>query len=121
MEITPNGLQKELTTLLSELVFDTGFKKKKIGWLTRKVGECEQFFTITFTRDRGLPGNLYSVNFTLSFTYKEVDRLTSLFLGMEYEKEVRPQIFYCRTGISIASILYNGDLFVCPNVPRIKS
>ena len=29
MEITPNGLQKELTTLLSELVFDTGFKKKK--------------------------------------------------------------------------------------------
>lgn len=72
MEITPNGLQKELTTLLSELVFDTGFKKKKIGWLTRKVGECEQFFTITFTRDRGLPGNLYSVNFTLSFTYKEV-------------------------------------------------
>ena len=82
MEITPNGLQKELTTLLSELVFDTGFKKKKIGWLTRKVGECEQFFTITFTRDRGLPGNLYSVNFTLSFTYKEVDRLTSLFLGM---------------------------------------
>ena len=85
MEITPNGLQKELTTLLSELVFDTGFKKKKIGWLTRKVGECEQFFTITFTRDRGLPGNLYSVNFTLSFTYKEVDRLTSLFLGMEYD------------------------------------
>ncbi len=41
------------------------------------------------------------------------------FLGMEYEKEVRPQFFYCRTGISIASILYNGDLFVCPNVPRL--
>lgn len=41
------------------------------------------------------------------------------FLGIEYEKEVRPQFFYCRTGISIASILYNGDLFVCPNVPRL--
>ena len=41
------------------------------------------------------------------------------FLGMEYEKEVRPQFFYCRTGISVASILYNGDLFVCPNVPRL--
>ena len=27
---------------------------------------------------------------------------------------------YCRTGISIASILYNGDLYVCPNVPRIQ-
>lgn len=43
------------------------------------------------------------------------------FLGLDYEKEVRAGYFYCRTGISIASILYNGDLFVCPNVPRIKS
>ena len=43
------------------------------------------------------------------------------FLGLEYEKEVRDGFFYCRTGISIASILYNGDLFVCPNVPRIDS
>ena len=40
------------------------------------------------------------------------------FLGLEYEKEVRNFFFYCRTGISVASILYNGDLFVCPNVPR---
>lgn len=42
------------------------------------------------------------------------------FLGLDYEKEVRNYYFYCRTGINIASILYNGDLFVCPNVPRIK-
>ena len=42
------------------------------------------------------------------------------FLGLEYEKEVRKYYFYCRTGINVASILYNGDLFVCPNVPRIK-
>ena len=42
------------------------------------------------------------------------------FLGLEYEKEVRKSYFYCRTGIQVASILYNGDLFVCPNVPRIK-
>lgn len=42
------------------------------------------------------------------------------FLGLDYEKEVRKHYFYCRTGISVASILYNGDLFVCPNVPRIK-
>ena len=41
------------------------------------------------------------------------------FLGMDYEKEVRDGFFYCRTGINIASILYNGDIFVCPNVPRI--
>lgn len=42
------------------------------------------------------------------------------FLGMEYEKEVRNHYFYCKTGINVASILYNGDLFVCPNVPRRK-
>jgi radical SAM protein with 4Fe4S-binding SPASM domain len=42
------------------------------------------------------------------------------FLGLDYEKEVRKHYFYCRTWISVASILYNGDLFVCPNVPRIK-
>ena len=43
------------------------------------------------------------------------------FLGLDYEKEVRKYYFFCRTGINIASILYNGDIFVCPNVPRIKS
>lgn len=43
------------------------------------------------------------------------------FLGLKYEKSARENYFYCRTGISVASILYNGDLFVCPNVPRIKS
>lgn len=42
------------------------------------------------------------------------------FLGLDYEKDVRGGYFYCRTGINIASILYNGDLFVCPNVPRVK-
>lgn len=42
------------------------------------------------------------------------------FLGTDYEKEVRGQYFNCRTGISVASILYNGDLFVCPNVQRRK-
>ena len=41
------------------------------------------------------------------------------FLGLKYEDEVRAAPFYCRTGINLASILYNGDLFVCPDVPRI--
>ena len=43
------------------------------------------------------------------------------FLGLKYEKDVRGYYFNCRTGINVASILYNGDLFVCPNVPRISS
>lgn len=42
------------------------------------------------------------------------------YLGLDYEKEVRPYYFNCRTGINVGSILYNGDIFVCPNVPRIK-
>lgn len=41
------------------------------------------------------------------------------FLGLKYEKDARGYYFNCLTGINIASILYNGDLFVCPNVPRI--
>ena len=45
----------------------------------------------------------------------------SSYLGLQYEKEVRNHFFSCRTGISIASILYNGDISVCPNVPRHPS
>ncbi len=41
------------------------------------------------------------------------------YLG-EYEGEVRNHFFYCLTGITIGSILHNGDIFVCPNVPRSK-
>lgn len=42
------------------------------------------------------------------------------FLGLKYEKDARGHYFFCRTGINVASILYNGDLFVCPNVERRK-
>jgi len=41
------------------------------------------------------------------------------FLGLDFEDEVRGHLFYCATGINIASILYNGDIFICPNVPRL--
>lgn len=44
----------------------------------------------------------------------------SHFLGMENERAVRQHSFFCNTGYEVASILYNGDIFVCPNVPRIK-
>jgi radical SAM protein with 4Fe4S-binding SPASM domain len=42
------------------------------------------------------------------------------FLGLDFEGEVRDRFFVCNTGINIGSILYNGDIFVCPNVPRKK-
>ncbi|MBR3887534.1 MAG: radical SAM protein [Clostridia bacterium] len=69
-------------------------------------------------------------DFTKLFNFiKEKNKLNELklsygcpsFLGLDYEKEVRGHYFFCRTGINVASILYNGDLFVCPNVPRVAS
>ena len=42
------------------------------------------------------------------------------FLGMKYEKEVRKPMFFCIAGFTIASILYNGDIYVCPSVERRK-
>lgn len=42
------------------------------------------------------------------------------YLGDDYEDEVRDNFFYCATGINIGTILHNGDIFVCPNVPRRK-
>jgi radical SAM protein with 4Fe4S-binding SPASM domain len=42
------------------------------------------------------------------------------FFGDEYEDEIRNSFFYCATGNNIGSVLHNGDIFVCPNVPREK-
>lgn len=44
----------------------------------------------------------------------------SHFLGIKYEKETRKHMFFCTSGFSTASILYNGDIYVCPNVERRK-
>ena len=83
--MTPAEYNKQTTILLGELMTDTGFSKKRICKLSRKAEECEQHITFWFTRDRGLPGNLYSVNPKVGFTFKEVDKLTSRFLGIEYD------------------------------------
>ncbi len=42
------------------------------------------------------------------------------FVGMEFEQEIRKNMFFCMTGYTTASILYNGDIYVCPNVERRK-
>jgi len=49
----------------------------------------------------------------------EVTYSCSGFLGPKYEGQTRSNFFYCSTGINTASILHNGDIFVCPNVPRL--
>ena len=42
----------------------------------------------------------------------------SHYLGFNAEKKVRSNYFICMTGLYVGSILSNGDIFVCPNVPR---
>ncbi len=42
----------------------------------------------------------------------------SHYLDIFMEKEIRDTYFYCTTGLYVASILSNGDIFVCPNVIR---
>jgi len=40
------------------------------------------------------------------------------FLGVRYEGKVRSRLYYCPAGINIASILSNGDIGACPNLPE---
>lgn len=42
----------------------------------------------------------------------------SHYLDLLMEKEIRDTYFYCVAGLYVASILSNGDIFVCPNVER---
>lgn len=36
----------------------------------------------------------------------------------KYEKEVREELFFCRAGINIGSVLIDGSIGACPNVDR---
>ena len=49
---------------------------------------------------------------------KQIAYGCSHYLGMELEAKVRPNYFICMAGLTIGSILSNGDIYVCPNVPR---
>ncbi len=51
---------------------------------------------------------------------KEISYGCSHYLGLNAEKTVRNNYFICMTGLYVGSILSNGDIFVCPNVPRRK-
>jgi radical SAM protein with 4Fe4S-binding SPASM domain len=40
------------------------------------------------------------------------------FLGPDYEGKVRDSLFYCPAGINVGSILCDGSIAACPNLPR---
>lgn len=84
--MTPNEMDKLLTDLMAEDMNSVGFKKKKTGSFFRIINGCKQCFNISFTRDRGLPGTMYSMYPTLIFQFPAVDELHCLFMGREYDK-----------------------------------
>lgn len=47
-----------------------------------------------------------------------VDYGCSHYLGVEYEGEVRPWYFICKAGLTVASIMYNGDIGACLDIER---
>ena len=51
---------------------------------------------------------------------KEISYGCSHYLGLKGEKKYRDFYFICISGLYVGSILSNGDIFVCPNVPRRK-
>ncbi|MBP5254577.1 MAG: radical SAM protein [Lachnospiraceae bacterium] len=42
----------------------------------------------------------------------------SHYLGLRYEREVRPWYFLCNAGVYVASVTYNGDIISCLDVER---
>lgn len=40
------------------------------------------------------------------------------YVGLEYERKVRPWYFQCQAGTSVASIQYNGDITACLDIER---
>ena len=82
--MTPKELNKSMTILLNGLLAATGFSKKRIGRLIRRESGCQQFFVFYFTRTRF--SNCYNLTGNLMFSFPEVDKLTSRFLGEEYNK-----------------------------------
>ncbi|MBQ0064248.1 MAG: SPASM domain-containing protein, partial [Firmicutes bacterium] len=42
----------------------------------------------------------------------------SHYLGLDYEREVRPWYFLCNAGLYVASICYNGDITSCLDLER---
>ena len=51
---------------------------------------------------------------------KDVTYGCSHYLGVNEERKIRSNYFICMAGLTVGSILSNGDIFVCPNVPRRK-
>ena len=81
--MTPKELTKLLTYCLVDHLENSCFYKKRIGVFLRKEKECQQFFSFYFSR---ADSNTYQLTANLFFAFPDVDQLTSIFLGKEYDK-----------------------------------
>lgn len=93
-----------------------------------RVINCEPIGRANDNKELLLDGKDYIHLFRFIEEKKKEGKMKSITYGcahylgpnMEGTKRIRTQKFLCLTGLTIASILSNGDIFVCPNVPRRK-
>lgn len=64
-------------------------------------------YLFKFIREKNAEGKMTEISYGCSH-----------FLGARGEGKYRKFYFKCLTGLTVGSILSNGDIFVCPNVPR---
>lgn len=62
----------------------------------------------------------YIINYIVDHQDEEVEFLYSCnhYLGLELERKTRPWYFFCRAGLQVASIQYNGDISACLDIER---
>ncbi len=120
LQITTVANKKNLNELqeIYELLLSLGIKSWRvvtvdpIGRAKKNDGillDNDEFkYVLDFIREKRQEGKM------------QVDYGCSHYLGLKYELEVRDYYFYCGAGVFVASILSNGDIYVCPNVERRK-
>ena len=120
IQVTTVANKKNINELedLYKLLIDIGIKNWRVVNCD-PIGRAKDNFDILLDRE------------DLKYLYKFIQEKNaegkmsvsygcSHYLGAGLEHTVRNWYFICLTGLSTASILSNGDIFVCPNVPRRK-
>lgn len=62
----------------------------------------------------------YIINYIMEHQDDEIEFLYSCnhYLGLERERKTRPWYYFCRAGVQVASIQYNGDISACLDIER---
>lgn len=98
---------------LKELLITIGVKEWRI-FTVFPIGRAKQYEELQLT-----PGQFKQLFDYISSERKKGDIKLNYgcegFLG-NYEGDVRDNLFFCRAGISIASVLIDGSISACPNL-----